>query len=147
MEQKKYFTLAEANALIPSLEFKLPKLLQIKQELTVLVTQLVRKGIKVEELFAMTELDDDLVQAKARLESLGSTLQEYLMDIQSQGLVVKDMDLGLIDFLGKMGEEDVYFCWQLGEKEVRYWHKLDEGYSQRHSFGEDEESPVDRMLH
>lgn len=148
MEQKRYFSLAEANALIPTLEYKLPKLLQAKQEITVLVTKLVKRGIKVEELFAMGQLDDDLLAAKNELEVLGATLQAHLMEIQSQGLVVKDMDLGLVDFLGRMGEEDVYFCWQLGEKEVRYWHRLDEGFSQRHSLADDgDESPTDRLLH
>lgn len=137
----KVFTLEEANTLIPTLELRLPKLLQTKRALSDYVSSLVKKGINVESLFGMTDLvDDDLVAAKAELEKLGNNLQGELAAIQELGCVVKDMELGLVDFLGQVGLDQVYFCWQLGEPTIRYWHGLQEGFADRKALFEEDEN-------
>ena len=48
------------------------------------------------------------------------------------GIQIRDMSRGLIDFphIRKNGEE-VYLCWKMGEKVIRYWHPVDEGFSGR----------------
>ena len=51
--------------------------------------------------------------------------------IESLGCVVKDIDLGLIDFPSMRDDEPVYLCWKLGEPKVTHWHGLDEGFSAR----------------
>lgn len=145
---KKYFTIEQANDLIPTLEFKLPKLLQVKKELAAYITSLVEKGINIEDLLAMTGvLDDELLGMKAALERLGLMLQGELADIQSLGCVVKDMDLGLIDFYAIMEGAEVFLCWQLGEKSIRYWHGVEEGFSNRRLLFGEEESKDNLLYH
>ncbi len=53
--------------------------------------------------------------------------------IESFGCVVKDIDLGLVDFPSMLHDEPIYLCWKLGELEVAYWHGIDEGFSARKS--------------
>ena len=47
------------------------------------------------------------------------------------GGVPKDLALGLVDFLGLRDGEEVHLCWKYGEREIRHWHGLDEGYAAR----------------
>ncbi len=51
--------------------------------------------------------------------------------IEAMGCLVKDLDLGLVDFPGKLNGEDVLWCWQLGEDRIRFWHRPSEGFAGR----------------
>jgi hypothetical protein len=51
--------------------------------------------------------------------------------IHGRGAIVKDIDLGLVDFPARRGGEEILLCWHLGESEVAYWHGLDEGFAGR----------------
>lgn len=145
---KKYFTLEEANALIPSLEYKIPKLLQIKKELAEFVSQLEKSGTNVEKLLAAnTTEDEDLTETKSKLDKLGKVLNAAIVDIQSYGCIIKDMDLGLIDFRALIEDEEIDFCWQLGEKEISYWHGVTEGFAGRKPLYEKDESEGDKQYH
>ena len=54
--------------------------------------------------------------------------------LTSKGVLIKDMDRGLIDFptIRPNGEE-VYLCYMLGEETINYWHPIEEGYGGRQS--------------
>jgi hypothetical protein len=67
----------------------------------------------------------DLVSRRA------TALAQTLEQIQSLGVVVKDLDSGLIDFPSVRDGEDVLLCWQLGEDEVAFWHRYEDGYAGR----------------
>ncbi len=58
-------------------------------------------------------------------------LAAAIASIQALGVLVKDLDSGLVDFPAKRHGEDVLLCWQLGEDEVAYWHGLEDGYAGR----------------
>lgn len=51
--------------------------------------------------------------------------------IEETGCKVKDIDLGLIDFPGRLNGEEVFWCWRLGENHIRFWHRQDEGFTGR----------------
>jgi hypothetical protein len=51
--------------------------------------------------------------------------------IESTGCVVKDLDSGLLDFPARLHDEDIYYCWRLGEDRIRFYHRQDEGFSAR----------------
>jgi hypothetical protein len=51
--------------------------------------------------------------------------------IESFGCILKDIDLGLIDFPYDSGEDVVFLCWQFGESRVVAWHSVDTGFSER----------------
>ncbi len=58
-------------------------------------------------------------------------LAAAIASIQALGVLVKDLDSGLVDFPAKRDGEDILLCWQLGEDEVAYWHGLEDGYAGR----------------
>ena len=68
---------------------------------------------------------------KERIERLTSEIQRGLDDILKLGGVPKDLGLGLVDFPHLRRGEEVNLCWKYGEREIRHWHGLDEGYTGR----------------
>jgi hypothetical protein len=67
----------------------------------------------------------------ARVKALTALIQQALQDIADLGGVPKDLELGLVDFLHVRDGREVNLCWKYGEREIRFWHGLDEGYSAR----------------
>ncbi len=59
-------------------------------------------------------------------------LVEVSQDMESKGILVKDLGQGLIDFphIRENGEE-VYLCWKLGEEDIGYWHRISDGFAGR----------------
>jgi hypothetical protein len=58
-------------------------------------------------------------------------VRRLLLALQEAGIVVRDIDRGLIDFPTIIDGREVYLCWELGEDEVAFWHELDAGYRGR----------------
>ncbi|MDE3136401.1 MAG: DUF2203 domain-containing protein, partial [Acidobacteriota bacterium] len=58
-------------------------------------------------------------------------IQSAVEQIESVGCMVKNLDVGLIDFPGRLNGEDVFWCWRLGEDRIRFWHRQSEGFSGR----------------
>ena len=73
----------------------------------------------------------DLGAAQAELLSLASDAAACIARLESLGVLVKDADLGLLDFPALREGEPVLLCWHLGEDEVAFWHSYEEGYAGR----------------
>jgi hypothetical protein len=58
-------------------------------------------------------------------------VRRLLLALQEAGLVVRDIERGLIDFPAILDGREVYLCWELGEDEVAFWHDLEGGYGGR----------------
>ena len=51
--------------------------------------------------------------------------------VDELGAQVKDLDIGLIDFLTRYHGREVCLCWKLGEHGIRFWHSQEEGFKGR----------------
>jgi len=71
------------------------------------------------------------VQQRLERNRLAESIQSALERIQSTGCVVKDIEVGLLDFPARINGEAVYLCWRLGEDRIRFYHSQDEGFSGR----------------
>jgi hypothetical protein len=67
----------------------------------------------------------------ARVNREAEAVARSVTRIQELGVLVKDLDRGLVDFPALRGDEEVLLCWQVGEDEVGYWHGLEEGFAGR----------------
>ena len=54
-----------------------------------------------------------------------------LVELQEAGIVLRDLDRGLVDFPALREGREVYLCWELGEDRVEFWHELDTGFAGR----------------
>jgi hypothetical protein len=77
-------------------------------------------------------LDGELLATlREEVERAERELAGALTALQELGVVVKDLDAGLVDFPSLRDGEEVYLCWQLGEDDVTWWHGLEEGFRGR----------------
>jgi hypothetical protein len=80
----------------------------------------------------------DLKAARGGLEQLADDAAEAVRELDAIGVVVKDLDLGLLDFPAVRDGDEVELCWQVGEDAVEYWHPLEAGYRGRKPIDWDE---------
>ncbi len=72
----------------------------------------------------------------AEWRDLSHRLEEKVDALRDEGIEVKDLESGLIDFYTLRDNEVVFLCWQRGEDEVAFFHTLDGGYTTRRSLTE-----------
>jgi hypothetical protein len=60
-----------------------------------------------------------------------SSLYRSIEQVEERGVMIKSVDEGLLDFPSKRFDEEVWLCWKMGEREVKFWHKKDEGFAGR----------------
>jgi len=68
--------------------------------------------------------------------ALVSQFETDFRKVRSLGCFVKDINRGLVDFYSVRNGRLIFFCWQLGEQEIRFWHELNSGYSGRKPISE-----------
>jgi hypothetical protein len=124
---KKTFLLDEANAILPRFQLLMEKLqrgaLRLNGEIEVLASEV---GV---EPSALTP--DDLLRNRPAARALIEELDAIVQEIEDSGAHLKDVQLGLVDFPSEREGEIVYLCWQFGEPEVAFWHRMEEGFSGR----------------
>lgn len=125
----RFFTVDEANALLPELEPLMARLQQLGQELSDVRSRLAGLQWKVRGNghLAPADLEADTRRARA----LAEEVEALVARIQALGCEVKDIELGLVDFPALRNGRPVYLCWRLGEPKVAYWHELDTGFAGR----------------
>lgn len=132
----KLFTLDEANRLLPALEPLVRGLLAKRRAL-----RERQRALQAFQARASRDggvlLGSGVSRAKGESARLLAEIQEGVQEIESWGCVVKDLDRGLVDFLFRRGQEQVFLCWHLGETEIHYWHSLQEGFAGRKPLKED----------
>jgi hypothetical protein len=80
----------------------------------------------------------DLNAAQSELAGLAEAAVACVERLDELGVVVKDLDLGLLDFPAQRHGEEVLLCWHVGEDAVTTWHGSDEGYAGRKPIDWDE---------
>ena len=119
----RYFTVDEANALLPELEPLVGRLLELRAKVST-------DGREMGELLADLHSDvggpvaSELVRSFDEIDTLVSQIASY-------GCVLKSLEAGLLDFLSEREGRDVYLCWRYGEPTIRYFHALHTGFQGR----------------
>ena len=83
----------------------------------------------------------EAARVRSQIEFLLEGVQEDVEIIARMGGVVKDLFMGLVDFLGKVDGEEVWLCWKRGEKKIQFWHPHYAGFSERQALGRAENKP------
>lgn len=72
-----------------------------------------------------------LAEVNAEVDRRATELAGVLEEIRELGVLVKDLDGGLVDFPSVRDGRDILLCWRLGEDEVAFWHGYDDGFAGR----------------
>lgn len=73
----------------------------------------------------------EVMTARQAADQLTARIREGIQELQALGCVVKDLDMGLVDFPASRNGVEVYLCHRLGEDRIAFWHGTDEGYASR----------------
>jgi hypothetical protein len=77
------------------------------------------------------------IDAKNRRDAVVAKLRAAIEQVQEFGCVIKDLDMGLIDFPTLLRGVEVYLCWKLGEPKIAFWHGVEEGFRGRKAIDQD----------
>ena len=78
------------------------------------------------------ELIAEQRELEARIHTLTTELAAGIDHLNDQGIEIKSLDHGLIDFPSLRDGRVVYLCWRLGEGPViRFWQEIDTGFAGR----------------
>ncbi len=69
--------------------------------------------------------------AASRLFPDFERLRALVHHIQNEGVIIKDMGVGLLDFPSLREGREVYLCWKHGEERISFWHDVDAGFMGR----------------
>jgi hypothetical protein len=124
---KRLFTVAEANALLPTLVPILSRLRANAGAIRPAFEQFVSLGQQGDG----PEVASRLAALGRRVEKLQAAIDEDLWMIDALGVVLKGIENGLIDFPAMRSGRIVYLCWKLGEGSIAFWHEVDAGFAGR----------------
>src|SRR5436190_10901410 len=134
---RRYYTVAEVEALIPTLEGIFLQVMQLRSGLRTVEQKLAQSGLRVDLDEEASENDPpDVRRARAVFRGYYEALSDELERIRALGGEVKDLDSGLVDFPGRRGGDEILLCWRLGEKRIEFWHSLDGGFAGRRPIDE-----------
>ncbi|MFC4076349.1 DUF2203 domain-containing protein [Salinithrix halophila] len=126
---RKLFTVKEANAMIPGLRDALKQLQKLKRDFEVQYGELQKMRSHISNGPLLKE--DPFFEMEARLEFLNLQARSSMERIRETGVLLKDIEKGLIDFPARRNGRDVLLCWRMEEDEVSHWHHPWEGYHYR----------------
>jgi len=131
VEQERRFTLEEAQQLLDS-------------ELRALAERMVEERAKSRDLesrwrklvIAISSNGGNMERPEVRdlqaaVEASHAELEEIVGRFTAEGVQVKDMDRGLIDFPAWVGGQDALLCWHVGEERIAFWHSPEDGFAGR----------------
>jgi hypothetical protein len=128
---ERYFTVADVEALIPDLSRVMKHVMSAHAEVSATQERMQAEQQRI-ALAGGGVLDRRAWRAdKDKIERLTGEIRRGLGEIVELGGAPKDLGLGLVDFPHLRGGREVNLCWRYGEREIRHWHGLDEGYAGR----------------
>jgi len=124
----RYFTLQEANETLVTIR---PLMDEV---------QTIRQKILAKQPEAWPAIEKSAGNGGNR--ALSNMIQDFeKLDalvhlIQDTGVLIKDINIGLLDFPALRDGREVYLCWQYGEGEIAFWHEVEAGFAGRQPIDE-----------
>jgi hypothetical protein len=130
-EDSKIFSLNEAERLRVQLEPILVEAMESRRKMAELDEQLGALAERIQRSGGMQVSYESIAKLRIERNRTEGAVRDALERIHATGCVVKDLDVGLLDFPARINNEEVYLCWRLGEDRIRFYHRQDEGFSGR----------------
>ena len=133
----KRFTHAEAQQMLTEVGRLLREALDAKSEYQEAEKAIQEQSERVMLMGGVTVDRDRALTARSRRDAAAAMLKGAIDAVQDTGCLVKDLDIGLVDFPTLFKGVEVYLCWKLGEPSIEFWHDVDEGFRGRKPIDQD----------
>jgi len=117
------FTLEQANQLLQTLRPLVDQLIATRDQIVTIRPEL-NSGVQ-------KALGNGASKATGDLPKLFRKIERLINEVHSYGVLLKDVDQGLLDFPSELEGRVVFLCWRHGEPSVSHWHDLDAGFGGR----------------
>jgi hypothetical protein len=131
------FSLAEAQSLIPEVSRLLSEALALKVAYQEAEQAMQAFTQRIMLMGGMIVDRSQAMETRKRRDIAAAGLKSAIEQVLAMGCMVKDLDIGLVDFPTLFRGEEVYLCWKLGEPRIEYWHGVDEGFQSRKEIDQD----------
>jgi len=129
--EPRLFTITEAERARQELEPFLVEAMECRKKLSGLEKDLTSVSARIMMMGGVVVPYEKLAALRVEHRQLAESLKTALSRILQTGCLIKDLDVGLLDFPAVIDNEDVYLCWKLGEDRIRFYHRQDEGFAGR----------------
>lgn len=133
--EERLFRRDEAEALLPLIEQHLTGAIQNKRRVDEFDAEFSQVQNRILLQGGLLPPYGLLARKRVERETLAGALRDAVSEIESNGCVVKDLEMGLVDFPSIVNDEQVFLCWKLGEPAIRFWHHMNEGFAGRKPLG------------
>ena len=117
-----HYTVEEARALLPRIRGWLEEIRGERRRLEDIESQLA----------ALLQSGADVGGPLANQRVRGTAaIQKLLGEFNGRGILIKDLDRGLLDFPAVLGGREVLLCWEEDEADIEFWHDIEAGYAGR----------------
>ena len=127
----KRFTHAEAQSLLPQVGKLLREALSARSDYQDAERAVQEISERVMMMGGMIVDRDRALETRQRRDGAATVLKGAVEAVHETGCLVKDLDIGLVDFPTLFNGVEVYLCWKLGEPAIEFWHGVDEGFRGR----------------
>jgi hypothetical protein len=133
----KFFNLRQAESLIPEVESAIRDAIALKGEYATAEIEVQERARRITMSGGVHVNLSEVIDLKGRRDDRAARLKAAIENIHGFGCLVKDLDIGLIDFPTLFRGEEVYLCWKLGEPAIEFWHGVQEGFRGRKKIDQD----------
>ncbi len=130
-DEEKYFDLEQAEQLLPTIVALLETAREQKRTMEALDQEFSQVQNRILLMGGIVPPYPLLAEKRAERDAAEKKTREALAAIEKLGCLVKDLEIGLVDFPARRDNETVYLCWKLGEERIGYWHRVEEGFAGR----------------
>jgi hypothetical protein len=135
-EPRKFFTVAQVNAMLPLVRAIVTDLVELTREVVERRERLAhlmpdRDSHGRDSANSNDPYSQELVQVEEQIQRDADRLRELVDELRALGAEPKDGVMGLVDFPTVMDGRTVCLCWKLDEPEVLFWHESDSGFDGR----------------
>ena len=126
----RHFTLEEARGLVPWLQQTFDAIAPLQMEFQSSKTR-IRSVMSRVKSNGSSHTEEYLKNEISVLEGIQERIDEHVSAITDQGMVLRSVERGLIDFPTVVEGRTVHLCWLAGESDITYWHEVDAGFAER----------------
>lgn len=125
-----HFTVAEAESAIPWMQSAVESMRdasahaqEAQSQLSALMDSIQSNGRESH--------GEEWEAQQAAIEESAKTVRAVLDEFSDRGIILRDVQRGLVDFPAMREDREVYLCWLYGETSIEYWHEVDTGFDGR----------------
>jgi hypothetical protein len=128
MPPSRHFSLDEANRALAQIAPLLVRLKALHTTATQLQDRLAALWRRLER---GERVLDEIAALDRQLEAQTQEAAAARREVEAAGCILRDVQMGLVDFPAQAAGTDIFLCWRLGEDAIGFWHGTDEGFAGR----------------